>query len=47
MTAAATAAVRGADTPTMHMALDSLVRLPVDNNNDNMFANVGGGGGGE
>ncbi len=46
MTAAATAAVRGADTSAMHAAVDALVRLPADNNNDNKFANVGGGGGG-
>ncbi len=46
MTAAATAAARGADTPAMHAALDALARLPAEDNNDDKFANVGGGGGG-
>ncbi len=46
MTAAAMAAARGADTPTMRAALDVLTRLPMDNSNDDKFANVGGGGGG-
>ncbi len=46
MTAAATAAARGADTPTMRAALDVLACLPADHDNDDKFANVGGGGGG-
>jgi hypothetical protein len=46
VTAGATAAARGADTPTMHAALDVLVRLPADNNNNDKFADVGGRGGG-
>ncbi len=29
----------------MRVALDVLVRLPVDNDNDNKFANVSGGEG--
>jgi hypothetical protein len=45
VTAAATAAARGADTPAMHAALDVLACLPADNNDDDKFANVGGGGG--
>ena len=46
VTAAATAAARGADTPAMRVALDVLARLPADNNNDDKFADVGGSGGG-
>ncbi len=46
MAVAATAAARGADTPVMRTALDVLVRLPVENNNYDKFANVGGRGGG-
>ncbi len=47
VTAAATAAARGADTPAMRAALDALARLPTDDDDDNdIFANVGGGGGG-
>jgi hypothetical protein len=46
VTAATMAAARGADTPAMHAALDVLARLPVDNDDDDKFANVGGGGGG-
>jgi hypothetical protein len=45
VTAAATAAARGADTPAMRVALDALARLPVDDNDDDKFANVGGGRG--
>ncbi len=36
---------RGADTPAMRAALDVLVRLPTDNNDDGKFADVSGGGG--
>ncbi len=48
MTAAATAAARETNTTAMCAALDVLTHLPVDNNDDNKFANVGGrrGGGG-
>jgi hypothetical protein len=46
VTAAMMAAARGADTPTMHAALDILAPLPADNDDDDKFANVGGGGGG-
>ncbi len=46
MTAAATAAARGVDTPMMRTVLDVLAHLPVDNDNDNKFANAGGGRGG-
>ncbi len=45
MTAAATAAARGADTPVMRTALDALARLPADDAENDKFANVGGGGG--
>jgi hypothetical protein len=45
VTAAATAAARGAKTPAMGAALDALARLPTDDDNDNKFANVGGRGG--
>ncbi len=45
VTAAATAAARGADTPAMRAALDALTRLPTDDDDDNKFANGGGGGG--
>ncbi len=44
MTAAMTAAARGADTPGMRAALDVLARLPADNNDDDEFADVSGGG---
>jgi hypothetical protein len=46
VTAAARAAARGADTPAMHAALDALVRLPTDDDDNDKFANVGGRGGG-
>jgi hypothetical protein len=46
VTAAATAAARGANTPVMRAALDALLRLPMDDDDDDKFANVGGGGGG-
>jgi hypothetical protein len=45
VTAAAMAAARRADTPAMRAALDVLACLPVDNDNDDKFAIVGGGGG--
>jgi hypothetical protein len=45
MTAAAMAAARGANTPAMRTTLDALARLPADDNNDDKFSNVGGGGG--
>jgi hypothetical protein len=45
VTAAATAAARGADTPAMRAALDALAHLPADDNDDDKFANDGGGGG--
>ncbi len=45
VTAAATAAAKGANTPAMRAALEVLPRLPMDNNDDNKFANVGGRGG--
>ncbi len=45
VTAAVTAAARGADTPAMRAALDALARLPADDDNNDKFANVGGGGG--
>jgi hypothetical protein len=41
------AASRGADNPAMHTALDALACLPADDNDDNKFANVSGGGGGQ
>jgi hypothetical protein len=46
VTATATAAARGADTPTIGAALDALERLPADDDYDDKFANVGGGEGG-
>ena len=46
VTAVATTAARGADTPAMRAALDALACLPADDDNDNKFVNVGGGGGG-
>ncbi len=45
VTAATTAAARGADTPAMRAALDVLAHLPMDNDDDDKFADVGGGGG--
>jgi hypothetical protein len=45
VTVAATAAARGANTPAMRAALDVLVCLSADNDNDDKFANVSGGGG--
>ncbi len=44
VTAAATAAARGANTPTMRAALDALAHLPAEDDNHDKFANVGGGG---
>jgi hypothetical protein len=45
VTAAVTAAARGANTPTMRAALDALACLFGDNDDDDKFANVGGRGG--
>jgi hypothetical protein len=45
VTAAVTAAARGADTPAMRVALDALARLPTDNDDNDKFADVGGGEG--
>ncbi len=46
MTAAVAAAVRGANIPTMHAALDALTCLPADNNVNDNFVGAGGAGGG-